>query len=93
METCRFEDFLVFLEAFWDQLKGDGHLRPQQDWFGGDAFFNHRLDRDQLIKQLPPLLEPLLPAGRLQRILQELQVYEQQFRQRFTNRWEQAYSK
>ena len=93
VETCRFEDFLVFLEAFWDQLKGDGHLRPQQDWFGGDAFFNHRLDRDQLIKQLPPLLEPLLPAGRLQRILQELQVYEQQFRQRFTNRWEQAYSK
>ena len=92
-EPCRFEDFLVFLEASWDQLQGDGHLRPQHHGFSGDAVFNHRLDRDQLIKALPPLLEPLLPADRLQRILQELQVYEQQFRQRLANRWEQAYSK
>jgi len=92
-EPCRFEDFLVFLEASWDQLQSDGHLRPQRHWFSDDALCNHRLDRDQLIKALPPLLEPLLPADRLQRILQELQIYEQQFRQRLANRWEQAYSK
>ena len=92
-EACRFSDFLAYLEEHWQLLQSDGHLRPQRQWLGEVELFNQRLDRDQLIKDLPPLLEPLLPAERLQRIQQELQRYDDQFRQRLAKRWQDAYSK
>ena len=92
-ETCRFQDFLAYLEEHWQLLQSDGHLRPQRQWLGEAELFNQRLDRDQLIKDLPPLLEPLLPSERLQRIQQELQRYDDQFRQRLAKRWQDAYSK
>ena len=89
-EACRFQDFLAYLEEHWQLLQSDGHLRPQRQWLGEAELFNQRLDRDQLIKDLPPLLEPLLPAERLQRIQQELQRYDDQFRQRLAKRWQDA---
>ena len=92
-EPCRFHDFLAYLSEHWELLKSDGHLRPQAEWLGDGSFFNQWLDRDQLIKQLPPLLEPLLPADRLQRIRKELQTYDQRYRQRLGKRWDDAFGK
>lgn len=92
-EPCRFSDFLAYLADHWEQLRSDGHLMPQCDWLTDRALFNRIIDRDQLLKQLPPLLEPLLTADRMQRLRQELQTYDQQYRQKLTKRWEQSYSK
>ena len=92
-EPCRFNDFLAYLSEHWELLKSDGHLRPQSEWLGDGSFFNQWLDRDQLIKQLPPLLEPLLPADRLLRIRKELQIYDKHYRQRLGKRWEEAFGK
>ena len=57
---CGFSDFLAYLEDHWSLLQSDGHLRSQKQWLGDGSLFNQRLDRDQLIKTLPSLLEPLL---------------------------------
>ena len=92
-ESCRFTDFVTYLGEHWEQLRSDGHLLPQREWLGDGGVFNRFLDRDQLLKELPPLLEPLLPAHRLQCLRQELQIYDQQYRQRLGKRWEQSYSK
>ncbi len=35
-----------------------------------------RLDRDELVKRLPRLLQPLVPAATLGRIKEELAVYD-----------------
>ncbi|QNJ08184.1 TPR repeat family protein [Synechococcus sp. Minos11] len=91
-EPCRFADFLSFLEEHWELLKSDGHLRPQWEWLG-DAPGFQRLDRDGLVKQLPRLLQPLVPAATLGRIKDELATYDKQYRQRLGKRWEDAYSK
>lgn len=92
-EPCRFSDFVTYLGEHWEQLRSDGHLMPQREWLGAGGVFNRFLDRDQLLSELPPLLEPLLSADRLQRLRQELQIYDQQHRQRLAKRWEQSYSK
>ena len=92
-DPCRFSDFLTYLADHWEQLRSDGHLMPQREWLGDGAVFNRVLDRDQLPKDLPRLLEPLLVADRMQRLRQELQIYDQQHRQRLAKRWEQSYSK
>ena len=91
-EPCRLADFLSFLEEHWELLKSDGHLRPQSQWLG-DAPHFQRLDRDELVKRLPRLLQPLVPAATLGRIKEELAVYDKQYRQRLGKRWEDAYSK
>ena len=91
-EPCRFADFLTYLDQHWPQLRNDGHLRPQKQWLGDGAWFNQRLDRDQLLKRLPALLQPLLPPERMQRVHQELELYDTQYRQRLAKRWEETYS-
>ena len=91
--TCRFSDFLSFLDARWDQLRSDGHLLPQREWLANGALFNRRIDRDQLVKELPVLLQPFLDPVRLGRVRQELNRYDEVYRQRLGKRWEQAYSK
>lgn len=91
--SCRFADFLVFLESNWDQLRADGHLCPQTIWLSDSSFYNHRLDRDSLIKELPPLLEPLLDPARMALVRLELQRYDESYRQRLGKRWESAFSK
>lgn len=92
-DPCRFGDFLVFLDAHWAQLSSDGHLCPQRLWLADDALFNRRIDRDQLVKELPALLQPFLDPARLGRVRQELNRYDEFYRQRLGKRWEQAYSK
>ena len=92
-EACRFPDFIVFLGDHWEQLQSDGHLRPQRQWLGDGSLFNRRLDRDRLVKDLPSLLEPLVDAARLDRLRNELQNYDKQFRQRLGKRWEESYGK
>lgn len=91
-ETCRFTDFLSFLEENWELLKTDGHLRPQCESLGEAPRFE-RLDRDEIVKKLPRLLQPLVPAATLGRIKDELSIYDKQYRQRLGKRWEDAYSK
>ena len=67
---------------------------PPQHHFLADAeLFNLRLDRDQLVKELPRRLESLLPAERLQRLTQELSHYDRHCRQRLGKRWEESYGK
>ena len=92
-EPCRFSDFVAYLNDHWELLRSDVHLMPQREWLGEGTLFNHILDRNQLHKELPPLLEPLLVADRMQRLRQELQIYDQQYRQRLSKRWEHSYSK
>ena len=92
-EPCRFSDFVTYLGDHWEQLRSDGHLLPQREWLGDGTVFNCFLDREQLPKELLPLLEPLLPVDRVQRLRRELQIYDQQHRQRLGKRWEQSYSK
>jgi protein O-GlcNAc transferase len=92
-EPCRFSDFVTYLGEHWEQLRSDGHLLPQSEWLGDGGVFNRFLDRDELLKELPPLLDPLLPHDRVQHLRQELQIYDQQHRQRLGKRWEQSYSK
>jgi len=92
-QSCRFGDFLPFLESHWDQLRADGHLCPQTIWLSDPGFYNHRIDRDSLIKELPPLLEPLLDPARMALVRLELQRYDETYRQRLGKRWEQAFSK
>ena len=92
-DPCRFGDFLVFLDAHWDQLSSDGHLCPQSVWLADGTLFNRRVDRDQLVKELPVLLQPFLDPARLGRLRQELNRYDEVYRQRLGKRWEQAYSK
>ena len=91
-EPCRFADFLSYLSDHWELLKTDGHLRPQSEWLGEAPRFE-RLDRDELVKRLPRLLQPLVPAATLGRIKDELATYDKQYRQRLGKRWEDAYSK
>lgn len=90
-EPCRFADFLAYLGDHWEQLRADGHLRPQSEWLGDGSLFNHRLDRADLLKALPPLLQTRLPAPILERIRQELLCYDQHHRQRLAKRWESSY--
>ena len=88
-DPCRFGDFLVFLDAHWDQLSSDGHLCPQSVWLADGTLFNRRIDRDQLVKELPVLLQPFLDPVRLGRVRQELNRYDEVYRQRLGKRWEQ----
>jgi len=92
-EPCRFGDFLTFLDVHWEQLRSDGHLCPQRVWLADASLFNQRIDRDQLSKDLPKLLEPFLDPARLGRVRLELSRYDELYRQRLAKRWEQAYSK
>lgn len=92
-EPCRFGDFLTFLDAHWEQLRSDGHLCPQRVWLADASLFNQRIDRDQLAKDLPTLLESFLDPARLGRLRLELSRYDELYRQRLAKRWEQAYSK
>jgi predicted O-linked N-acetylglucosamine transferase (SPINDLY family) len=92
-ETCSFSDFLAFLNENWHQLRSDGHLRPQREWLIDPGLFNHWLDRERLLKDLPRLLEPLLDPLRMGLIRQELKRYDRFYRQRLAKRWQQAYSK
>ena len=50
-------------------------------------------DRDELVKRLPRLLQPLVPAASLGRIKDELALYDKQYRQRLGKRWEDATAK
>ena len=90
---CGFSDFLAYLEDHWSLLQSDGHLRSQKQWLGDGSLFNQRLDRDQLIKTLPSLLEPLLPSDRLEQVQAELVHYDKLHRQRLAKRWGDAYGK
>ena len=92
-DACSFVAFLAHLGEHWELLKGDGHLTPQHETLADAELFNLRLDRDQLLKQLPKRLEPLLAADRLERLNQELQTYGQQCQQRLTRRWKDAYTR
>jgi len=92
-EPCRFSDFLIYLDQHWEQLRGDGHLLPQSEWLADSTLFNHQLDRSELIERLPALLGPRLPAQRLERLRQELQLYDRQHRQRLNKRWESSFGK
>ena len=92
-EPCRFFDFLSYLSDHWQLLQGDGHLMPQHRFIGQSNLFNLRLDRNQLVKELPRSLKTLLPAERLQRLNQELKSYDNTRRQRLSHRWEEAYGK
>jgi len=90
---CRFGDFVRYLSDHWEQLRGDGHLIPQSEWLGDGHLFNQQLDRDQLVKELPKRLGPLLRPELQQRIQAELSHYDSHHRQRLARRWEDAYSK
>ena len=90
---CRFADFINYLDAHWAQLRGDGHLKPQAEWIGDGAAFNARLDRSDLLKELPKLLQRRLEPACFERFRQELQTYDQQFRQRLGKRWEESYGR
>jgi predicted O-linked N-acetylglucosamine transferase (SPINDLY family) len=92
-EACSFAAFLDHLGEQWELLKGDGHLTPQHQTLADAELFNLRLDRDQLVGELPQRLKPLLAADRLERIHQELNTYSQQCQQRLSRRWQDAYSK
>ena len=92
-EACSFVAFLSHLGDHWELLQGDGHLTPQHQTLADAGLFNLRLDRNQLVEQLPQRLEPLLAAERLQCINQELKIYSQQCQQRLSRRWQDAYSK
>ena len=92
-EACSFVAFLDHLGEHWELLQGDGHLTPQHQTLADAELFNLRLDRDQLVEELPRRLEPLLVADRLERIHQELKTYGQQCQQRLSRRWQDAYSK
>ena len=92
-EPCRFSDFLSYLSDHWELLQSDGHLMPQHRYIGQSDLFNLRLDRSQLVKELPRKLKPLLPGERLQRLSQELKSYDNHCRQRLCKRWEEAYGK
>jgi predicted O-linked N-acetylglucosamine transferase (SPINDLY family) len=92
-QPCRFADFLLYLGQHWEQLRTDGHLRPQREWLGDGNLFNHVVDRSQLVKALPRFLAPLLDPARMERIRQELMLYDQQHRQRLNKRWQESYGK
>ena len=92
-QPCRFSDFLVYLGEHWQQLRDDGHLRPQRDWLADGVLFNQWLDRSELVSELPKLLRPHLQPGSLALIRQELARYDQRFRQRLGKRWEESYGK
>ena len=92
-EACTFVAFLDHLSEHWELLQGDGHLTPQHQTLADAELFNLRLDRDQLVEELPRRLAPLLVADRLERINQELKTYGQQCQQRLSRRWQDAYSK
>ena len=92
-EACSFVAFLAHLSDHWELLQGDGHLTPQHQTLADAGLFNLRLDRNQLLEQLPQRLEPLLSAERLQRINEELKIYSQQCQQRLSRRWQDAYNK
>ena len=59
-EPCRFSDFLSYLSDHWELLQSDGHLMPQHRFIGQSNLFNLRLDRHQLVKELPKKLKSLL---------------------------------
>ena len=67
-EACTFSAFLTHLGEHWELLQGDGHLTPQHQTLADAELFNLRLDRDQLVEEMPKRLEPLLAAERLERI-------------------------
>ena len=91
-EPCSFVAFLEHLGEHWELLKGDGHLTPQHQTLADAELFNLRLDRNQLVQELPRCLEPLLAADRLDRINHELKIYSQQCQQRLSRRWQNAYT-
>ena len=92
-EPCRFSDFLIYLDQHWEQLRADGHLLPQAEWLADPTLFNQQLDRSELVDRLPALFGSRLPAQRLERLRQELQLYDRQHRQRLSKRWESSYGK
>ena len=93
LQPCRFSDFLTYLRDHWQQLRDDGHLRPQRDWLGDGGHFNQWLDRSELVSELPKLLRSHLQPASLDLIRQELTRYDQSFRQRLGKRWEESYGK
>lgn len=92
-QACRFADFVRFLDCHWDKLRHDGHLCPQHVLLNDPSLFNVRIDRDQLVTELPRLLEPFLDVSCLAQLRHELERYNDSYRQRLAKRWEQAYSK
>ena len=92
-DACTFIAFLDYLGEHWELLQGDGHLTPQHQTLADAELFNLRLDRGQLVEELPQRLEPLLSAERLERIHQELNTYSQQCQQRLSRRWQDVYNK
>ena len=93
VEACSFVAFLNHLGEHWEMLRGDGHLIPQHQTLADAELFNRRLDRDQLVQELPRCFEPLLSADRLDRIYQELKTYGRQCQQHLSRRWQDAYNK
>jgi len=90
---CRFADFLIFLNQHWEQLKTDGHLCPQVDLLEPEAIsYTHILDRKELVKSLPALLETRLSPQSFITLQQELGIYDRSYRQRLSKRWEDAFS-
>ncbi|MCP9927701.1 tetratricopeptide repeat protein [Cyanobium sp. CH-040] len=92
-QPCRFPAFLAFLDAHWEQLRGDGHLAPQVTLLEPQAIaWQPRLDRDELAARLPDLLQNRLPPRRLAAIREELARHERLYRQRLGRRWQEAFS-
>ncbi|EDY37739.1 TPR repeat containing Spindly family protein [Cyanobium sp. PCC 7001] len=90
---CRFPAFLAFLDAHWDELRGDGHLTPQFTLLEPGAIaWQPRLDREQLAERLPALLEQRLPPRCRAALKQELSRHGRLHRQRLGRRWQEAFS-
>ena len=89
--VCDFKTFLLYLQDHWSSLKSDLHLCPQSEIASSchDGFF--RLDRNDLVRQLPILLQPLINQSTLNRIKSELQRYDSYFCQKLSNRWKANY--
>ena len=91
--SCSFRDFLIFLNSNWEPLKQDGHLIPQFESLEPDCVsYTHILDRNDLVKQLPILLQKNITSSKLQLIKIELANYNQLYRQRLGKSWMEAYS-
>ena len=91
--SCTFRDFLIFLNSNWEQLKQDGHLMPQYNSLEPDSVsYTHILDRNDLVKQLPSLLENNTTSSKIKLIKLELASYNEIYRQRLDKSWLEAYS-
>ena len=91
--TCKFKDFIYFLDEQWDLLKHDGHLMPQTDLLEIDAInYSHIIDRNEISKILPIILENRIAASNIISIKKEFSTYNQTYKQRLSKKWMDAYS-